>query len=262
MQLQQQLRSAKNLRSSNEGNNIHAGRISTEHPQQYYKFRINHSSDLNLSLSGLKADANLALLDRRGKMLGQSIRKGRLNESISRTLNKGTYYVRVSRRQGKTDYRLNLLVGSDDTNTAAATLGQPWQTSQLVEQVLALTNAQRQQAGLQPLRMNAQLSVAAQAHSEDMAFNDFFGHVSSNGATIFDRVEQAGYSYDLAAENVAVGYTSASAVVQAWMNSPGHRANILYPDLQEIGIGFYFLGNDSGNANYRYYWTQDFGTPR
>lgn len=257
MPLEQPLRTAKSLRSVGAGSSTYAGRINSGKPEQYYKFRLNRSSSFDLSLSGLKSDADLALLDRKGKMLGQSNRNGRLNEAISRSLDKGVYYVKVSRQRGSTRYRLNMILG----NSSPTALGSPWQSSQMAEQVLALTNAYRQQSGLPPLRLNANLNVAAQSHAEDMAFNDFFGHVSSNGMTVFDRIRQTGYDYALAAENIAVGYATPNATVQGWINSPGHRANLLYPDLQEVGIGFYFLPSDSGNANYRYYWAQDFGTP-
>lgn len=260
MQLEQHLRSAKSVRTPSEGNHVYLGQLGSNQTERYYKFRLNHASDLNVGLSGLQADAKLALLDRKGKVLGQSNRKGQLNESINRSLTQGTYYIKVARQKGNTHYRLSLSTTST-TSTLKTALAQPWQSSQFVEQVLALTNVQRQQAGLQPLRLNSALTVAAQAHSEDMAFNDFFGHTSSNGSDIRDRATQAGYDYALVAENVGVGYATPTGIVQAWMNSPEHRANILYPDLQELGVGFYFLPSDTGNVNYRYYWTQDFGKP-
>lgn len=261
MQLDQPLRSAKSVRTPSDGSRIYSGNLGSNQPERYYKFRLNHASELNVGLSGLQADARLALLDRKGKVLGQSNRQGQLNESINRALTQGTYYVRVTRQKGNTHYRLSLTTTSTGKGGITTALAQPWQSSQFVEQVLALTNVQRQQAGLQPLRLNTALTSAAQAHSEDMAFNDFFGHISSNGSNILDRATQAGYNYALVAENIGVGYATPTGIVQAWMNSPDHRANILYPDLQEIGIGFYFLPTDTGNVNYRYYWTQDFGKP-
>ncbi|MDJ0690009.1 MAG: CAP domain-containing protein [Xenococcaceae cyanobacterium MO_188.B32] len=70
-----------------------------------------------------------------------------------------------------------------------------------------------------------------------------------------------GYQYSTAAENIAAGYQTPEAVVEAWMGSAGHRANILNPDLTEIGVGYEYLANDTGSVNYNSYWTTTFGTP-
>lgn len=118
------------------------------------------------------------------------------------------------------------------------------------EQVRALTNLERRKAGLSPLRFNAQLAAAAQAHSEDMARHRRMSHVGSNGSTAAQRIKGAGYRGRTLAENVANGHSSPEAVVSGWMRSPGHRKNILNPAYQEIGVGY---AND--------YWTQNFGRP-
>lgn len=249
-----QLKTAKTLLPSGEGSRTYTGRVSEENATRYYKLRIGRASDLNLSLNRLKADANLELLNRKGKVLTRSAQKGRSPETIQQSVNPGLYYVRVSQQRGSTRYRLSLAVNAQNLSGAPA-------THPFIQQVLDLTNLQRQQAGLQPLKLNQKLNAAAQAHSLDMAQNDFFAHTGSNGSSVFDRVTSAGYNYNLAAENIAVGYATPHSVVKAWMNSPGHRANILYPSLREIGIGFYFLDTDPGAATYRYYWTQNFGTP-
>ncbi|NJO40709.1 MAG: CAP domain-containing protein [Cyanobacteria bacterium CRU_2_1] len=242
-----------------QGRNVFTGQVGEPHPDRLYKLNFKQHSHLNLSLTRLKADANLTLLDRNGKTLSRSTHKGHSNESIARTVDTGTYYVRVSRHRGNTRYRLNLAV-----NPVAETLAtEPPITpssGSLIDQVLALTNTHRQQAGLKPLRLNANLSTAAQSHSQDMALSDYFDHVGKNGSTAYDRLTAAGYNYSLAAENIAVGFPTAASVVYAWMNNPHHRVNMMHPDLQEIGIGYYFLANDTGSTNYRYYWTQDFGT--
>lgn len=248
------LRAAKKLVLSQEDSKSYSGKVGENKSERLYKLRVNRSSNIGLSMTGLKADANLELLNRQGKVLSRSTQKGRMNESITKTIGKGVYYVRVSQHRGNTRYRLSLSVDSLENSTVAP-------ANSLIQQVLDLTNAHRQQAGLAPLRLNAKLNAAAQSHSVDMALNDFFSHTGSDSSTAFNRINGAGYNYNIAAENIAAGYASANSVVQAWMNSPGHRANILYPELQEIGIGFYFLPNDSGSSNHRYYWTQDFGTP-
>jgi uncharacterized protein YkwD len=120
--------------------------------------------------------------------------------------------------------------------------------------VLKLTNAERAKAGCKPLTSNAKLTSAAQAHSADMAKNDYFAHESQNGDTPFDRIKSLGYSFRAAAENIAYGQTSAASVMDAWMNSSGHKANILNCTYTQIGIGYALRGQTP-------YWTQDFGTP-
>ena len=134
-------------------------------------------------------------------------------------------------------------------------------SSQLINQVVELTNAERAKAGLNPLTLNNQLAQAAQGHSDSMAADDFFNHTGADGSDVSDRVEDTGYQYSRTGENIAAGQTTAEQVVQGWMDSPGHRANILNPDFTEIGIGYEFLEDDTGSVNYNHYWTQVFGTP-
>jgi uncharacterized protein YkwD len=137
--------------------------------------------------------------------------------------------------------------------------------------VADLTNQQRQQHGCAvALVLSPQLTAAATAHSQDMALQDRFGHIGSDGSTMVSRIVATGYSYSLLAENVAAGQATAEDVVAGWMNSPGHRANILNCNLRDLGVGYYAQFNDQSNVQldsgqiggpYRYYWTQDFGAP-
>ncbi|MCI5120972.1 MAG: CAP domain-containing protein [Candidatus Electrothrix sp. AUS4] len=129
------------------------------------------------------------------------------------------------------------------------------------EQVVALTNQQRQAYGCAPLTMDTRLRAAAAGHSKDMAVNDFFSHTGTGNTSPFDRIYAQGYSFSRAGENIAAGYTSPESVVNAWMNSEGHRANILNCGFIHIGVGHYYLQNDTGNVNYGHYWTQVFGSP-
>jgi len=124
-----------------------------------------------------------------------------------------------------------------------------------VTQVVALTNQQRAASGCGALRVNATLTQVAQAHSADMAANNYFSHDSQNGASPFDRMTAAGYRFSAAAENIAAGQRTPSDVVTAWMNSEGHRANILNCTYTEIGVGY------ATGGSYGTYWTQDFGKP-
>lgn len=130
------------------------------------------------------------------------------------------------------------------------------------QEVLNLVNQERASAGCAPLSANDKLVTAARGHSDDMAQNDFFSHTGSDGSSAGDRISREGYSWSRWGENIAAGYTSPASVMNGWMNSSGHRANILNCAYTEIGIGYIYLANDTGSTNYRHYWTQDFGTPR
>jgi len=132
----------------------------------------------------------------------------------------------------------------------------------MATQVVILTNQERANAGCPALAINSQLTTAAQNHTVDMALNDFFSHTSPGGSTLSSRLAAAGYRYWSAAENIAAGYSTPASVVAGWMNSSGHRANILNCSYTEIGVGYYYLANDTGGVNYHSYWTQDFGRPR
>ena len=134
-------------------------------------------------------------------------------------------------------------------------------TTNYIDRVFALTNIERTKVGLAPLTFNTQLFTAAQNHSLSMANNDFFSHINPNGSDSFDRIQDTGYQYSTAGENIAAGYLTPEAVVQGWMNSQGHRANLLNPNFTEIGLGYFYLQNDRGNVNYNSYWTQIFARP-
>ena len=131
-------------------------------------------------------------------------------------------------------------------------------TSGTIEaQVLQLTNNERAKAGCGPLRTNSALTEAAEAHAADMVDHHYFSHDSLDGRNPFDRMRAAGFTGGSMAENIAVGYQTASAVVEGWMNSDGHRRNILNCTYTMIGIG-YDPGQvkpDWGNGS----WVQDFG---
>jgi len=123
-------------------------------------------------------------------------------------------------------------------------------------EVVDRTNAERTRRGLRPLTVDTRLAAAAQAHSADMVQRGFFAHESPDGRQVWDRAVAAGYAYRKVAENIAAGQRSAEEVVRGWMESPGHRANILDGDLTQIGVG------RAEGGSYGVYWTQVFGTPR
>jgi uncharacterized protein YkwD len=120
-------------------------------------------------------------------------------------------------------------------------------------QVLTLVNAERARAGCGALATSSALQTAAQGHSADMAANDYFSHTSQDGRTFSDRIRAAGYTGGAIAENIAAGQATASAVMTSWMNSPGHRANILNCAYRYLGVGY------AKGGTYGTYWTQDFG---
>ncbi|MFJ6657200.1 CAP domain-containing protein [Streptomyces sp. NPDC091377] len=120
-------------------------------------------------------------------------------------------------------------------------------------EVVGLTNRERLAAGLRPLAPDPPLTAAAQAHSADMVGRDFYSHTAPDGGRPWDRAEAAGARRRSIGENIACGQRSAAEVVTGWMNSPGHRANILKPDFTHIGIGL------AGGGRAGMYWTQVFG---
>lgn len=108
------------------------------------------------------------------------------------------------------------------------------------------------------LRWNAALTSAAYDHSRDMADNNYFSHTSRDGRTFDQRITAAGYAWSRAGENIAAGYTSAQSVVNGWMGSEGHCANLMNPNFRDMGLAC--ARNPS--SRYGWYWTQTLGTPR
>lgn len=125
-------------------------------------------------------------------------------------------------------------------------------------ELLRLTNGERRKAGLAPLKLSSQLTRAAQSHAVDMARNNYFSHTGLNGSSIGDRSKSTGYKYRLVGENLAAGKTTPEATIRQWMNSSGHRANILNGRFTEIGFGY----ANAPNSLYKNYWVQVFGTPQ
>ncbi|MEU9842295.1 CAP domain-containing protein [Actinomadura sp. NPDC048032] len=135
-----------------------------------------------------------------------------------------------------------------------ATPFSPAGRSRFAAEVVSLTNAHRASHGLRPLADDPRLTAAAQAYSEDMAVRRFYSHTSPEGTQPWDRARAAGSTHLGIGENIACGQRSPAEVVQGWMDSPGHRANILKPDFTHIGVGF------QGGGTAGTYWTQLFGS--
>lgn len=121
-------------------------------------------------------------------------------------------------------------------------------------EVLNLVNEERAKYNAPPLKWDDKLAKLAENHCKDMINRNFFSHNTPDGKTPFDRMKAAGISYIAAGENIAAGQSSPQSVMESWMNSSGHRKNILNPDFEYIGIGIVRGGS------YGIYWAQEFAT--
>lgn len=135
---------------------------------------------------------------------------------------------------------------AEKTNT---TTSAPSSVSAYEKKVVELTNAERQKQGLKPLQIDETLSKSARAKSQDMKDKNYFDHQSPTYGSPFDMMKSFGISYKTAGENIAKGQKTPEEVVKAWMNSEGHRKNILNPNFTHIGVGYV----ESGSI-----WTQQF----
>lgn len=134
----------------------------------------------------------------------------------------------------------------EQTSTGQGTVQQ---LSQFEQQVVDLTNQERAKNGLAALKVDVNLSKMAREKSRDMSANNYFSHTSPTYGSPFDMMKNWGISYKSAGENIAMGQRTPQEVVNAWMNSEGHRANILSNKYTHIGVGYVENGN---------YWTQEF----
>ncbi|WP_327007891.1 CAP domain-containing protein [Dactylosporangium sp. NBC_01737] len=139
------------------------------------------------------------------------------------------------------------------TKPATPVTTKPVESGSLESEVVALTNTYRTANGCGALRIDARLVTAARGHSTDMVTNNFFSHTGSNGSTFVQREAGAGYTTGASAENIAWGYRSPKEVVDGWINSAGHRANILNCASVAVGVGLAYKADGTP------YWTQDFG---
>ncbi|GAA3537697.1 hypothetical protein GCM10022419_017070 [Nonomuraea rosea] len=199
-------------------------------------------------------------------------RKGRITLAV--TCQPGTYYAVATDYRGRTarSKAAKLTCSPDSTPTPTPTgtatpTPSPSPTSSATtpppssgsvgtteeNEVVRLTNAERAKGGCAPLTHNAQLRAAAFGHSSDMAKNNYFSHTSQDGRSFLDRIRAAGFTGGSGwAENIAKGQPTPASVVDAWMNSAGHKANIMNCKYNLIGVG---AAKTSGG---QIVWTQDF----
>lgn len=137
---------------------------------------------------------------------------------------------------------------SDDTEARTPPTGD----AAAEQRVIVIVNQRRSAAGCGPVRLDIQLRAAARGHSADMATNAYFSHTGVDGSSPWDRAKRAGYDSP-SGENIAMGQRTAEDVMRAWMNSDGHRRNIVNCDSKAIGVGL--RRNRAGTP----YWTQMFG---
>ncbi|MFS0727148.1 CAP domain-containing protein [Paenibacillus sp. 1P07SE] len=126
-----------------------------------------------------------------------------------------------------------------NTGSQPADTGAQSQDSAYAAEVVSLVNQERSKAGLAPLASDAALSRVALDKAKDMYHNNYFSHQSPTYGSPFDMMRSYGISYSYAGENIASGQRTPQEVVTAWMNSPGHKANILGANFTKIGVGFY-----------------------
>jgi uncharacterized protein YkwD len=133
------------------------------------------------------------------------------------------------------------------------------------ERALSLINRERTRHGCAPLKLDRRLTEAAERQSRDMATYHFFSHTNPKGGGPGQRVKATGYVYMMVGENIEVNSEEPEEAVDTWMNSPGHRANILTCAFRETGIAVYTQRDDHSvrgvPAQYRAYWTQVFALP-
>ena len=163
---------------------------------------------------------------------------------------------------------LNSICGNSGCGTPGSTVSKPASSapaskpvssqtavssySAFQNEVVRLVNVERAKNGLAALSIDATITKTATLKSQDMAKNNYFSHTSPTYGSPFDLMKQYGVSYRTAGENIAMGQTSPAQVMNGWMNSEGHRANILNSSYTKIGVGV------AQNANGTYYWTQHF----
>ena len=119
------------------------------------------------------------------------------------------------------------------------------------QELLESINNVRKERGLASLEFSDDLALAAQKHAQDLTANNLFSHTGSDGSTVADRVLAIGYDYSSVGENVAAGKRTPEKVFRQWMNSPGHKDNMLGSDFTEAGIGYVL---DASDTTYNHYW--------
>lgn len=131
---------------------------------------------------------------------------------------------------------LGSAAATTDGNSSGGGGGGGGATTTEADRVFELANGERTSQGLSPLARNSLLDAAGLRHAQDMRANNFFDHTGSDGSDVSVRATDAGYTWTMIGENIGMGSVSPEDMMDGWMNSPGHRANILNPDFTELGV--------------------------
>lgn len=169
-----------------------------------------------------------------------------------------TYYVKVrcyKKKNGKKVYSkfsTPVKVGTYSVPSTTSSTPVPSNSYTQAKEVLKLVNKERTKHGLSSLKLDPTLTKAAYARSKEIT--KVFDHYRPNGTICFSILKNYNYSYQTVGENIAAGQPSAASVMNGWMNSPGHKSNILNKDFKRIGVGYY----KKSSSDYTYYWVQIF----
>ncbi len=131
-----------------------------------------------------------------------------------------------------------------------------------IDTALIKVNQFRSENGLLPVTLDRRLTAAALRHAQAMADRDFFSHVGADGSEMGSRLSAAGYIWRLVAENLAAGMKNPLEAVQVWIDSPGHRQNLLLKDAIHVGFGYVHRDPDPGSVTYKDYWVLLLAAPQ
>ena len=162
------------------------------------------------------------------------------------------YEVETNSEFSTQDYLSDDIVPAEENFLTPSTSADIW--SDYAQEILDLVNIERTNAGLMPLKLSGTLMDGAAVRSDEIV--EYFSHTRPDGTSCFTVLEDTYPSY-YAGENIAAGFTTAEDVMNGWMNSEGHRANILCPSYTELGVGLAY----EPDSDYIYHWSQFFGNP-
>ena len=178
--------------------------------------------------------AGALLVSSSASAAGMTVRRTNSQSSVSRSI---TYQSKSLQQRYYQLLNTWVPAGSQQKpGTSQGTGQQPSNTDSVRSQILSLVNQARKEAGLKPLTSTSALNSAAQTRAQEL--NQLYSHNRPNGSSCFTVLGEKGISYRTAGENIATGYKTAQQVFNAWMNSEGHRQNILSPKFTQIGIGY------------------------
>ncbi|KYD08535.1 CAP domain-containing protein [Heyndrickxia sporothermodurans] len=207
---------------------------------QQYQYKVNNMEDAQKVINQLLAKYNV-----NGNNTSKNVQK-KVKPVKPTTTKKAKP---VTQNKPSTGQTSKTTPAKSTTPTTSTTQKADYSLNAFEKQVVDLTNKERAINGLPALKIDTELSKVARTKSNDMAKNKYFDHTSPTYGSPFDMMKKFGISYRSAGENIAMGQRSPEEVVNAWMNSEGHRANILNKNYTHIGVGYVENGN---------YWTQEF----